>query len=125
LAGAGVAIGMLVSEQSAQNKANSTAASILGSHGMVCGATGVCKCPAPAGASAGLINSCAQYASDKTQISQDGTAAGIAIGVGIAAVVGTVVYWIAAKKPHAVVLETALVPVVGPRFGGLSLSAPF
>jgi len=43
--------------------------------------------------------------------------------VGIAAIAGTVVYWIVAKKPHAV--ETTLVPVVGPKFGGLSLSAPF
>jgi hypothetical protein len=123
LAGAGVAIGMLLSKQSAQNKADSTAASILGSHGKVCGATGVCSCPAPAGASASLVNSCAQYASDKTQINQDATAANIAIGVGIAAFVGTVVYWIVAKKPHAV--ETTLVPIVGPRFGGLSISAPF
>jgi hypothetical protein len=123
VAGAGVAIGMLAVKQSAQDKANSTAASVQSRHGMVCGATGVCKCPAPAGASASLVGVCAQYANDQDQINQDATAANIAIGVGIAALVGTVVYWIVARKQHAV--ETTLVPVVGPKYGGLSLSAPF
>src|SRR5260370_11473188 len=106
LAGAGVAIGMLVSKQSAQDKANTTAASILNTHGVKsCRAMGVCQCPAPPGASAALVNACAQYASDKTQINQDGTAAGIAIGVGIAAPVGTVLYLIGAEKPPCVPLD--------------------
>jgi hypothetical protein len=123
VAGAGVAIGMLAAKQSAQDKANSTAASVQGRHGMVCGATGVCKCPAPAGASANLVSVCSQYANDQDQINQDATAANIAIGVGIAALVGTVVYWVVARKQHAV--ETTLVPIVGPKYGGLSISAPF
>jgi hypothetical protein len=114
VAGAGVAIGMLAARQSAQDKANSTAASVVSNHG---------KCPAPAGASPNLVSVCAHYANDQNQINQDATAANIAIGVGIAAFVGTVVYWIVARKQHAV--ETTVVPVVGPKYGGLSLSASF
>jgi len=122
VAGAGVAIGAAIAKQSAQTNANNQA-QLLMSHND--------SCPAPSTATSGQLSACATYANDNTLWNQDSTAANVAIAVGAAALVGTVVYWIVAKKRDdagtdpAAATETRLVPTVGTSFGGLSASTTF
>ncbi len=119
---AAVAIGAGIAKQSAQDNANTETNLIIASQG---------TCPAPSTATSGHVRACATLADDKSQWDQDATAGNVAIGVGVAALVGTVVYWFVAKKrgdevnTPATAMETKIVPVVGLSFGGLSASTTF
>jgi len=119
---AAVAIGAGVAKQSAQDNANTQTNLIIARQG---------TCPAPSTATSALVRACATLADDKSQWDQDATAGNIAIGVGIAALVGTAVYWFVAKKQGDEVntpptaMETRIVPIVGLSFGGLSASTTF
>jgi hypothetical protein len=119
---AGVAIGALIARQSAQNNANTEARELT---------LDDVPCPAPSAATSSQVSACATLASDNAQWNQDATAADIAIGVGVAAIVGTVVYWIVATKRDdattdpATAMDTKVVPFVGTSFGGLSVSTTF
>jgi len=119
---AAVAIGAGIAEQSAQDNANTQTNLIIARQG---------TCPVPSTAPSRQVRACATLADDKAQWDQDATVGNIAIGVGVAALVGTVVYWVLAKKrgdevnTPATATETKLVPIVGPSFGGLSASTTF
>jgi hypothetical protein len=118
LVSAAVAIGAGIAKQGA----NTQAALIKAAHD---------TCPAPSTATIGQIGACTTYANDNSNWNQDSTAANVAIGIGVAAAVGTVIYWIVAKKRGSpgteatAAMGTDIVPVVGPSFGGLSVSSPF
>jgi hypothetical protein len=120
--GAGIAIGAFIAKQSAQDNANTEAQELALAHG---------SCPAPRTATSGQVRGCATLANDNTQRNQDATTANVALGIGVAAIVGTVVYWIVATKRDdatadpATAMDTKVVPFVGPSFGGLSVSTRF
>ena len=122
VASAGIAIGAAIAKQSAQSNANNQAQLLMSDHD---------SCPAPSTATSGQMSACATYANDNTLWNQDSTAANVAIAVGAAALVGTVVYWIASKKRDdsptdpATAMKTTLVPMVGTSFGGLWASTTF
>jgi hypothetical protein len=114
---------MIFAKNSAQDKANSTAADILNHNG---------RCPPPAGGVPGLKpgaleTACQTYADDNSAVNADATVGNIAVGVGIAAFVGTVVYWIAAKKreDNSSTPSAVIVPYVGRSSGGISISGSF
>jgi hypothetical protein len=118
---AAVAIGGAVAKQSAQSNANTEASELAASHA---------TCPAPSGSTNADISACTTYANDNHQWNQDSTLANVAIGVGIVALVGTGVYWVLAKKQGtttepAAAMGPKVAPLVGPSFGGLSVSAAF
>lgn len=119
---AGVAIGALVAKQSAQNNINTEAQELTLAH---------VSCPVPSTAPSGRVRGCAILASDNTQRNQDATIGDVALGFGVAAIVGAVVYWIVATKRDdatadpATAADTKVVPVVGTSFGGLSVSTAF
>jgi hypothetical protein len=115
--GAGVMVGF---KNQAQNQANSTAAQIVG-HG---GGGGTCSVPI----AQNYQQACAAYSTDNNQVNQDATAGNLLIGVGVAATVGFVVYWLLADKGgsgSAAALHPVLEPVVGRSLSGMSLSASF
>ncbi|HEX3343751.1 MAG TPA: hypothetical protein VHS09_04220, partial [Polyangiaceae bacterium] len=116
--GAGVMVGF---KNQAQNQANSTAAQIVG-HG---GGVGTCTPPI----ATNFQQACAAYSTDNNQVNQDATAGNILAGVGVAATVGFIAYWLLADKggssKSATVLHPELTPVVGRTLSGLSLSASF
>lgn len=85
-------------------------------------------CPPSAAQAASVGPRCNALASDSDQVNQDATVGNIALGVGIAATAGVLVYWLLAAKgedaAHATGQAT-LTPIVGPSVGGLSLSGAF
>jgi|HubBroStandDraft_1064217.scaffolds.fasta_scaffold01296_10 hypothetical protein len=119
---AGIAIGAFIAKQSAQHSATTEAQELT---------LDQVSCPALSTAASGQVRACATFANDNAQWNQDATAANIAIGIGVAAIVGTVVYWIVATKrgnataDPAAAMDTKLVPFVGTSFGGLSVSTTF
>jgi hypothetical protein len=124
VASAGVAVGLgVIAKQNAQDAANSEYQEIASKHY-------ACDPPRPATAP-GLPAACATLHNDYDQVNQDATIGNIAIGVGAAALVGTIVYWIAAKKrgagppPEASGSSFTIVPLAGPRLGALSISGSF
>jgi Tfp pilus assembly protein PilF len=115
--GAGVMIGF---KNQAQNQANSTAAQIVG-HG---GGGGSCSAPV----AANFQQACAAYTTDNNQVNQDATAGNLLAGVGVAATVGFIAYWLLADKGGSAKVATmhpVLTPVVGRSLSGLSMSASF
>jgi len=115
--GAGVMVGF---KNQAQNQANSTAAQIVG-HG---GGSGTCSVPI----AQNFQQACAAYTTDNNQVNQDATAGNLLIGVGVAATVGFIAYWLLADKGgsgSAAALHPVLEPVVGRSLSGMSLSATF
>jgi hypothetical protein len=115
--GAGVMIGF---KNQAQNQANATALQIV-NHG---GGSGTCSTPI----ASNFQQACAAYSTDNNQVNQDATAGNLLAGVGVAATVGFVVYWLLADKggsSHAAITRPVLTPVVGRSLSGLSLSASF
>jgi hypothetical protein len=122
IASAAVAIGASIAKQSAQDNATTETNMIIANQG---------SCPAPSTASSSRLRACATLVDDKSQWDQDATLGNVAIGVGVAALVGTVVYWFVAKKrgdevnKPATAMETKIIPIVGPSFGGLSASTTF
>ncbi len=119
---AGVAVGALIAKQSAQGNANTEAQDLALAH---------VTCPAPSTATRSEVRACTNFANDNALSNQDATAANVAIGIGVAAIVGTVVYWIVATKREdataeaATAMDTKVVPFVGTSFGGLLVSTTF
>jgi Tfp pilus assembly protein PilF len=116
--GAGVMVGF---KNQAQNQANSTAAQIVG-HG---GGGGTCSAPI----AQNFQQACAAYTTDNKQVNQDATVGNLLVGVGVAATVGFIAYWLLADKGGGsggtAVLHPELTPVVGRTMSGLSMSASF
>jgi hypothetical protein len=65
--------------------------------------------------------------SDNNDVNSDATVGNIALGVGVAATVGVIVYWLVADKSPSGTATTkpVLAPLVGPSIGGLSLGGSF
>jgi hypothetical protein len=105
-------------KQSAQDKANQVATEITANGG----GRGTCTNPTPKFASA-----CSAYVSDNNDVNSDATVGNIALGVGVAATVGVIVYWLVADKSPSGTATTkpVLAPLVGPSIGGLSLGGSF
>jgi ElaB/YqjD/DUF883 family membrane-anchored ribosome-binding protein/Tfp pilus assembly protein PilF len=85
-------------------------------------------CPPSADQMAELGPSCTALASDTDQANQDATLANVALGVGVAATVGLIVYWLVANKeddPARSAATTRIAPVFGPGVGGVELSGTF
>ncbi len=84
------------------------------------------SCPTST-AQANLQPSCDALATNNDQINEDATVGNVALGVGVAATVGVIVYWLLADKgsnDHAAATHW-LTPTVGPNTGGLSMSGVF
>ncbi len=132
LAGAGVAIGMSVAKGQAQNRADSTAALIRSNGGRRCSPPtydpSVIAHPTGAQQNS-LAAACAAFTSDNNDVDTDALMGNIAVGVGAAALLGTVIYWLASSKGddsrHSSASTTVLVPVIGRSTGGFSLSGTF
>jgi hypothetical protein len=111
--GAGVAF---VVKQQAQNSANTVAQQITSyatAHGTA--TKGLCNSPnmvyqAP----------CNELATDNNDVNQDATAGNVALGVGVAGLVGGLAYWMFADKKHVTVTGAT-----SPWFRGLVVSGEF
>ena len=119
LAGVGVAVGMYVAKQQAQDNADTTAAKIRANGGTSCNP------PTPMSLH-GLVGACNSFVSSNNDVNTDATVGNIAMGVGIAAAAGTLVYWLVADKAesstHVARARPVLSPMVGSSVGGLLVS---
>jgi hypothetical protein len=109
--GIGTGIIMGISKNSAQSNANDLGAKIEANGGP--------------GANPPAFSA---YNSDLNDVNTDATVANIGLGVGIAAIVGAVIYWGVASKDSSgsAILNAPLVtPMVGRSTGGLSLTGSF
>jgi len=70
---------------------------------------------------------CKTYATDNDNVNSDATAGNVAIGVGLAATAGFIVYWLLADKggSRASATTPIVAPLVGRSLRGLSMSADF
>ncbi len=118
IVGAGAAIALGAFKQDALSNANATAGNIRSQGG---------TCPAPTGASAALLNACSILATDNDNVNADATGANVAIGVAVAGLVGTVVYWAIADKAGGSPRSgrATITPIVGRSLGGLALAGEF
>ena len=137
LAGIGVAIGMSVSKDQAQNNADQTAQSILTAGGKSCVPPTWVPGKAPnlntrmgQTLQQQLVDACSSYMSSNDDVNTDATIGNIALGIGIVAAAGTIVYWLVADKGDAPAHSAAailptLTPIVGRSMGGLSWTGQF
>jgi hypothetical protein len=124
---AALAIVMLISKQTAQNKANDTAAQISAHGGTSCSPPSIA---ADATTTLDKVQTaCGEYQNDNQDVNTDATIGNIALGVGVIAAVGTIVYWLVADRrgdsPTTGSIAPVVTPIVGPSVGGLSLSGNF
>ena len=72
-------------------------------------------------------SSCSAYATDTSNVNDDATAGNVAIGIGLAATAGAIVYWLVADKGEggATTVRSVVTPVLGPHVGGLAFAATF
>jgi hypothetical protein len=132
-AGAAVAIAMLVGKSAAANAQLSTANQVRAAGDQCDPAAQPPTTQNPTGApNQALASACASYDSDIANQNTDATVGNIALGVGIAAFVGTVIYWAVADKTSSSEGSTgkkkpALVPLIGatPQGGSFSLAGQF
>jgi flagellar basal body-associated protein FliL len=131
-AGAGVAIGMNGAKQSAQNNANATAQKVeLARMQAPMGDQKFYTCPPAANSPVtGLAQVCSQYQNDINDVNTDATAGNIALAVGVAALAGTIIYWLVGDKGDdtsgsSAAAKPLLVPTVGRSVGGFSVSGTF
>ena len=132
LASTGVALAMIVMRQSAQDNATTTYNNLTAAYGTL-HYQGQAGCPPPpAGprlpqaAQSQLSAGCNTLSQDNSLVNTDATIGNIATGVAVASFVGTVIYWIAADKtPRHSTAQATLLPIAGPRYGGMSLAIGF
>jgi PEGA domain-containing protein len=134
LASAGVAIGALVSKNSAQNNANTELSDVRGYKippyapgGYPGGSATSCNLPNGIGPQdqTKLAQACTIYNGDINQVNQDATLGNIAIVVGVTAVVGTIAYGIVELAHNSSVSRLLLTPTIGRSEGGLSILGAF
>jgi hypothetical protein len=127
VAGAAVAIAMKVSKDSAQNKANSTAQQISTYENQ--NGISPTRCTSSAQMSAlpaKVVGACSVWNNDNKIVNEDATVGNVAIGVGVAALVGTAIYGIVyATHSRPAPKQATITPMVGPSFGGLSMHFEF
>ena len=127
VASAAVAIAMKVSKDSAQNKANSLAQQISAYESQNGIAPTRCTSSAQMSAlPAKVVGACSTWSNNNTIVNEDATVGNIAIGVGVAALVGTAIYGIVyATHSRPAPKQATITPMVGPSFGGLSIHVDF
>jgi hypothetical protein len=113
---------LVVFKNEAQSHANTAAAQIVAHKGGsgTCTPQGLAQMPL-------FDQACHAYLTDNNNVNSDATAGNIAVGVGVAATIGFVVYWLLADKGEAAAATTGprVMPLVGPSLGGLSVSGGF
>jgi hypothetical protein len=88
-------------------------------------ASGICNSPSSAD-QARYGKACAALRDNQDAIDTDAMVGNIALGVGAAAAVGTVAYYLlATKKGEGATARPVLMPSVGPQYGGLSVVGSF
>jgi hypothetical protein len=111
-----------VFKKKAQDNANSAAEQIVAHNGsqQTCTPQGLAQAP-------NFGQACSAYATDNSTVNADATAANVAVGVGVAATAGFVVYWLLADKggPEGSTATTVVAPLVGRSLGGVSVSGGF
>lgn len=125
VAGFATAAVMYFVKQSAVNNQNDVAATIRNNGG----GGSPTFCDNPPTMPKDFTQICNAYNSDVNDVNADATVGNIAVGVGVAGVVGAVIYWLAAdkEKPTSSAFITAPVvtPQIGRTGGSLSISAQF
>jgi hypothetical protein len=121
-AGAGLAIAMAIGKSAAMDSQNTTAARIQAA-GMGCD-------PVSDPNNGALVNACASYDSDINNVNTDATIGNIALAVSVAALAGTILYYLVADKgghpPSAKTPRYVLPMFAGTRGGGsMGLGASF
>lgn len=123
-ASAAVAIAMAVAKSQAADSQTSTAQQVNAA-GLRCDPAGNPSQPNMAPSPA-LASACASYDNDVANQNADATIGNIALGVGIAAFVGTVVYWVVGDKSDPGSAGGAkgpsVTPLIGATPGGANLS---
>jgi hypothetical protein len=123
---AAVAIAMLISKHSAQNKATDIANQISQHGGTSCSPPKVVAGSSELG---DVTVACGEYQTDNNDVNTDATIGNIALGVGAIAAVSTVIYWLVADRrgdsPASGSTTPVVTPMVGRSSGGLSLSGSF
>jgi hypothetical protein len=124
-ASAAVAIVMKISRDSAQSKADDLGKQI--SHAEQPLGINPPRCSSlPSTTPSAIVSACGTWNNDNSIVNEDATIANVAIGVGVAALVGTGVYAIVyATQPKASGVHATVTPLVGPSFRGLSFEATF
>jgi tetratricopeptide (TPR) repeat protein len=114
--GTGIAFGAI--KGSAQSNADSVATQIQQNGG----GAGTCVSP-----TAKFASACNAYTSDLNDVNQDATIANIGLGVGVAGLLGFVIYWVVADKDTSTAFQSVpmVTPLVGRTTSGLSLSGHF
>jgi hypothetical protein len=121
-----VVVGVVI-KGNAQDNADSVAGQIKARGGV----SSTCTPPIRPGANGtDFTKACSALQDDIDAVNADATVGNVFVGVGIAALVGTGIYWVVADKkddsqsafnrPH-----TTLTPILGRGTGGLSLSGTF
>jgi len=125
VAGFATAAVMYFVKQSATNNQTDVAHTILANGG---GGPNF-SCDNPPTAPKDFTSICSAYNSDVSDVNADATVGNIAIGVGVAGVLGAVIYWLVADKGTPTSTAFMTTPVVTPHIGrgggSLSLSAQF
>ena len=122
IVGFGTAIALGVSKGNAQNQATQTA-NVIVQHGggaSTCSPAGLQKAPQFGAA-------CSAYATDNNQVNQDATGANIAAGIGVAAALGFVIYYLVADKrgEGSSAMGPSVIPIVGHGNGGATFNLAF
>jgi hypothetical protein len=123
-----VAITMLVSKNSAQSKATDTATQIAQHGGTSCSPVAFTS-GVSSTVQSEIAQACSEYQSDNQDVNADATVGNIAVGVGVIAAIGTVIYWLVADRkgdsPSTGFAPPVVTPIVDRSTGGLSLSGRF
>lgn len=122
LAGYGTAIGFFVVKQTAISNRAKNEAYI---NGHLPAGVGSFSCSSPP-SDPTLQSECKVINKQNDEIAADALVANIALGVGIAATAGTIVYWLASSKgPSSPTTGLTVTPILGSNIGGLSVSGKF
>lgn len=125
VAGFATAAVMYFVKQSAVNNQNDVATTIRNNGGG--GSANFCDNPPTSPKDFTQI--CSAYNSDVSDVNSDATVGNIAAGVGVAGVLGAVIYWLVADKENptssAFITAPVVTPHIGRSGGSLSISAQF
>jgi hypothetical protein len=127
VAGFATAAVMYLVKQSAVNNQNDVARTIQANGGG--GSATFCDNPPTNLGGKDFTSICSAYNSDVSDVNTDATVGNIAAGVGVAGLVGAVIYWLVADKEQPGSTGFLTVPVITPHVGrtggSLSISAQF
>ena len=126
IAALGTSVVMLIVKGNAQSNADNVASAIRSKGGRA----GVCSSTSAQDITT-FGKACSALNDDNNAVNTDATVGNVALGVGILALLGTGVYYLAAQKRDDTqsssggVTRPIVAPIVGPHIGGLSISGKF